>query len=85
MVSQQARIAKNQQRLAELARQRYSVGMSPQMETLALQAAAYSAQDALYANYATRRLQEARLAYSLGIGFSDVIHPSALTPSNNEQ
>ena len=73
-VSQQARIVKNQQKLADLARQRYHVGMSPQMEALALQAAAYSAQDALYASYAARRLQEARLAYSLGIGFSDVVH-----------
>ena len=63
-------------KLAELARQRYQVGMSPQMETLGLQAAALSAQDALYANYAARRLQEARLANSLGIGFSDAVHPS---------
>ena len=75
-VSQQARIVKDQQKLAELARQRYQVGMSPQMETLGLQAAALSAQDALYANYAARRLQEARLANSLGIGFSDAVHPS---------
>ncbi len=72
-VSQQARIVKNQQKLAELARQRYQVGMSPQMEMLGLQAAALSAQDALYANYAARRLQEARLANSLGIGFSDAL------------
>lgn len=74
--SQQARIVKDQQKLAELARQRYQVGMSPQMETLGLQAAALSAQDVLYANYAERRLQEARLANSLGIGFSDTIYPN---------
>ncbi len=72
-VSQQARIVKNQQKLADLARQRYQAGMTPQMETLGLQAAALSAQDALYANYAARRLQEARLANSLGIEFSAIV------------
>ena len=82
-VSQQARITKDQQKLAGLALQRYHIGMSPQMEALALQAAALSAEDALYANYATRRLQEARLANSLGIGFSDIINPTAAgTPAN---
>ena len=83
-VSQQARIVKDQQKLAELARQRYQVGMSPQMETLGLQAAALSAQDALYANYAARRLQEARLANSLGIGFSDAVRPSERNPGATE-
>ena len=83
-VSQQARIVKDQQKLAELARQRYQVGMTPQMETLGLQAAALSAQDALYANYAARRLQEARLANSLGIGFSDAVRPSERNPGATE-
>lgn len=80
-VNQQSRIVKDQQKLAELARQRYQVGMSPQMETLGLQAAALSAQDALYANYAARRLQEARLANSLGIGFSDALNDVPPTPT----
>ncbi len=80
-VNQQSRIVKDQQKLAELARQRYQVGMSPQMETLGLQAAALSAQDALYANYAARRLQEARLANSLGIGFSDALNDAPPTPT----
>ena len=80
-VNQQSRIVKDQQKLAELARQRYQVGMSPQMETLGLQAAALSAQDALYANYAARRLQEARLANSLGIGFSDTLNDAPPAPT----
>lgn len=80
-VNQQSRIVKDQQKLAELARQRYQVGMSPQMETLGLQAAALSAQDALYANYAARRLQEARLANSLGIGFSDALNDAPPAPT----
>ena len=80
-VNQQSRIVKDQQKLAELARQRYQVGMSPQMETLGLQAAALSAQDTLYANYAARRLQEARLANSLGIGFSDALRDAPPIPT----
>ena len=80
-VNQQSRIVKDQQKLAELARQRYQVGMSPQMETLGLQAAALSAQDTLYANYAARRLQEARLANSLGIGFSDALNDAPPAPT----
>ena len=80
-INQQQRIVKNQQKLLDLAQQRYRSGMTPQMENLMLQAATLREQDTLYANYAARRLQEARLANSLGIGFSDEVNGQAIAPA----
>ena len=80
-INQQQRIVKNQQKLLDLAQQRYRSGMTPQMENLMLQAATLREQDTLYANYAARRLQEARLANSLGIGFSDEVNGQAVAPA----
>ncbi len=72
-VTQQARLVKDNQILSGLAAQRYTAGMSPQMESLMLKSAALREQDGLVMGYAMRRAQEARLVSSLGVAFSDVL------------
>ena len=69
----QARIVKDNQTLTDLSAQRYRAGMTPQMESLLYQTATLREQDALIMGYAMRRAQEARLASSLGMGFSELV------------
>lgn len=65
-ITQHQRLAHNLKRLSDLSLARYQQGIVPQMETLSAQSNALSQDDALQAAYATRRIQEARLAVSLG-------------------
>lgn len=72
-LAQQERMVDDQQKLTALSEQRYRAGMAPQMESLSLKTAVLRERDALASGYAMRRAQEARLASSLGIGFSDLV------------
>lgn len=65
-IAAQQRISDDNNKLAQLAAARFAQGITPQMESLMARSNALREQDALQAAYATRRMQEARLAVSLG-------------------
>ena len=71
-ITQQQRLLGNTERLAGLVQSRYAQGISAQMDSLVSQVNLLSARDALVADYAVRRAQEAKLAVSLGTGFDAV-------------
>lgn len=68
-INQQQRILNSQSKLTQLANERYRQGISPQMEYLLMQSAQLRERDSLEAAYTARRVQEAKLATSLGTGF----------------
>lgn len=71
-ITAQQRIADDNSKLANLASARFAQGITPQMESLMARSSALREQDALQAAYANRRMQEARLAVSLG---NETINP----------
>ncbi|MGL4766889.1 MAG: efflux transporter outer membrane subunit [Formosimonas sp.] len=71
-ITQQQRIHANAQKLAQLSAARFAQGVTPQMDSLIAKSVALREQDALQTAYAQRRVQEARLAVSLG---RDTLYP----------
>ena len=71
-LNQQQRILASQSKLSQLANERYRQGISAQMEYLMMQSAQLREHDSLEAAYAARRVQEAKLATSLGTGFDEL-------------
>ena len=66
-VAQQARVLQSNNRLAQLAQERFAQGITPQMELLIARSSALREQDNLLAQIAARRVQEAKLAVNLGV------------------
>jgi outer membrane protein TolC len=75
-IVQQQRLVDDNAKLTSLAQARFAQGITPQMESLMARSSALREQDALQAAYAARRIQEARLAVSLGSGLLEANKPT---------